>query len=69
MMGVTRKLFRGVIKERLETELQGKISEIRNEVFQGRGMYGGMFLLRQAVNNMSRNYRVIFGVYRLKEYI
>jgi hypothetical protein len=52
-MGVTGNLFRGVIKERLEIETQGKISEIRNEVFQGRGIYDGMFLLRRAIDNIS----------------
>jgi hypothetical protein len=43
VMGVTRKLFKGVIEEWLENELQGKISEVRNELFQGRGMCDGMF--------------------------
>jgi hypothetical protein len=38
-MGLTGKLFTGVIKERMEIELQRKISDMWNEIFQGRGTY------------------------------
>jgi hypothetical protein len=60
------KIFRRVMKERLETELQGKRSEIRNGVFRGRGLYDGTFVLRQATM-YKENCRIIFGVYGFEE--
>jgi hypothetical protein len=46
-MAVLGKMSGRVMKERSEKELQGKISEVRNDFVQGHGYVNHILVLRQ----------------------
>jgi hypothetical protein len=56
---VERKIFVRVIKERLEKELQGKISEIRNGFTQGRVCVDSVLVLKGRRENASGKKKVL----------